>query len=67
MFEGKTAVVTGAGKGLGQAMSAALARAGADIIGVDIGDMTKTAEIIEKDGGSFTPVSVDLSKTDEIL
>ena len=66
MFEGKTAVVTGAGKGLGQAMSAALARAGADIIGVDIGDMTKTAEIIEKDGGSFTPVSADLSKTDEI-
>ena len=66
MFEGKTAVVTGAGKGLGQAMSAALSRAGADIIGVDIGDMTKTAEIIEKDGGSFTPVSADLSKTDEI-
>ena len=48
MFEGKTAVVTGAGKGLGQAMAVALARAGAKLIGVDIGDMTETSRIIEE-------------------
>ena len=66
MFEGKTAVVTGAGKGLGQAMAVALARAGAKLIGVDIGDMTETSRIIEENGGTFTAVNADLSKTGQI-
>ena len=66
MFEGKKAVVTGAGKGLGQAMAVALARAGAKLIGVDIGDMTETSRIIEENGRTFTAVNADLSKTGQI-
>jgi len=66
MFEGKTAVVTGAGKGLGQAMAVALACEGANLIGVDIGDMAETSRTILECGGKFTAVTADLSKTDQI-
>lgn len=47
-------------------MAVALARAGAKLIGVDIGDMTETSRIIEENGGTFTAVNADLSKTGQI-
>ena len=59
---GKTAVVTGAGKGLGQAMAAALAQAGADIVSLDIIDAGQTGEKVREAGRRFTHITADLSQ-----
>jgi len=61
---GKAAVVTGAGKGLGQAMTIALARAGADIVGADIIDAGETEEKVKEAGRKFFYINADLSKPD---
>lgn len=60
-LEGKWAVVTGASKGLGAAMAVALARAGANLVLAARGDLTQTAESVEKAGGTAKALSVDLS------
>jgi len=41
-LDGKTAIVTGASRGLGQAYAEALAEAGADVVLVDIGPSPET-------------------------
>lgn len=66
-LEGKTAIVTGAARGLGQAMATGLAEAGADIVGVDIlTPMEETAQRIEAAGRRFVAVKADLSGTQDI-
>ncbi|MFC5464850.1 2-dehydro-3-deoxy-D-gluconate 5-dehydrogenase KduD [Lederbergia graminis] len=60
-LHGKTALVTGASRGLGQGMIIGLAKAGADIIGVGISDMTETRERVEALGRKFYPIQQDLS------
>jgi len=66
-LEGKTAIVTGAARGLGQAMATGLAEAGADIVGVDIlTPMDETKERIEAAGRRFVAVKADLSGTQDI-
>ncbi len=50
---GKVAIVTGASTGLGQGMSLALARAGADIVGVDYVAMPETESMIAETGRKF--------------
>lgn len=67
-LNGKTALVTGAARGLGRAISLALANAGADIaLGFrDIkagGDLVRD---IEKLGGKALPLQMDMSKLDQI-
>jgi 2-deoxy-D-gluconate 3-dehydrogenase len=62
---GKWAVVTGASKGLGAAMAEALACAGADIILVARGDLTQTAERVERTGRRTKWCSVDLSDREQ--
>ena len=61
--EGKTALVTGARRGLGKAMAIALAEAGADIIGVSA-SMEKEGSEVEKEirarGKSFRGYACDL-------
>ncbi len=59
-LEGKTAIVTGANTGLGQGMCVALARAGADIVGVGRSDMSETEALVRTEGAEFLPVKADL-------
>jgi 2-deoxy-D-gluconate 3-dehydrogenase len=49
-LEGKVALVTGASRGLGAAMAAALAEAGADVILTARGDLAATRAAVEKAG-----------------
>lgn len=57
----KIALVTGANKGLGQAMAVALAQSGADIVALGRQEMTGTEELVKEAGSSFAWVRGDLS------
>ncbi len=59
-LDGRCALVTGAGRGLGQAMAVALAEAGADVAGVYITDIGETRARIESTGRRFTAIRQDL-------
>jgi 2-deoxy-D-gluconate 3-dehydrogenase len=60
-LDGKTAIVTGCGRGLGQGIALALAEAGADIYGVGSAPgADKTAELIAKTGKKFAYLSANL-------
>lgn len=65
-LEGKLAIVTGAGTGLGKGMAIGLAEAGADIVGIGPSAMTETKEEVEKIGRKFLEIQADLSKTDDV-
>ena len=55
------ALVTGAAVGLGETFSVALADKGIGVIGVDIADMSKTAELVVAAGARFVSVAADVS------
>jgi len=60
-LDGKTAVVTGCSRGLGQGMSVGLAQAGANIFGVDyFPDAEETGKLVEKAGAKFSYFSANL-------
>lgn len=62
----KIAIVTGAGRGLGQAMAIGLAEAGADIVLVDLIDMKETADQIKNNGRQYLTIEADLLTTSSI-
>lgn len=58
---GKTALVTGATTGIGQAIAVALAASGARVVGVGRSAMDETKALIGKDGTEFHAIRADLS------
>ncbi|MEN6307734.1 MAG: 2-dehydro-3-deoxy-D-gluconate 5-dehydrogenase KduD [Anaerohalosphaeraceae bacterium] len=61
-LNGKTAIVTGSARGLGQAMALALAEAGADVAAVDVLNMSDTREQVEKLDRRCITITADLTK-----
>ena len=60
-LNGKVAIVTGAGRGLGQGMATALAEAGADILAVDVIESTETQCIVRSLGRKCEILKADLT------
>lgn len=60
-LDGKTAVVTGAARGLGQGMALALAEAGADIVAVDLLPTDDTQKQVQALGRKCVGVAANLS------
>ena len=62
-FANKVVVVTGASRGIGQAIAVAFAREGAKVAGVARSDLTATASQVKIAGGEFVAVKADLGQT----
>ena len=68
-LENKTAIVTGAGRGLGKGIALKLAAEGAKVIVADMSMETAsaTAEEINASGGTAKAFAVNIAKQDEVL
>lgn len=66
-IKGKTAVITGAGSGIGRATAMRLATEGAAVIAADVDEAAarETARAIEAAGGRAAPVQVDVTDAEQ--
>jgi len=62
-LQGRTAIVTGCNKGLGQGMAIALAQAGADIVGINSSSPEQTCSIVASLGRRFLDLRANLAET----
>jgi NAD(P)-dependent dehydrogenase (short-subunit alcohol dehydrogenase family) len=67
-LEGKIALITGAGSGIGQAIALLFAREGADIAvdDIDLTSAEKTAEAVKKTGRRAIAIQADVAKDGEV-
>jgi len=67
-LEGKAAIVTGAGRGIGRAIATTLAEAGADVavISRTQAQIEETAHMVEKLGRRALPVRLDVSNEEQV-
>ncbi len=63
---GRTAIVTGANTGLGQAIAVALAEAGAGIVAVGRSGMAETKALVAASGRPFHEITADLATLEPI-
>jgi len=64
--DGRIAVVTGAARGIGQAICRMLAERGATVVGADVADLSETAALVTDSGAGFLGVTCDMSSTADI-
>ena len=67
-LEGKNAVVTGAGRGLGAAIAVLFAKEGARVLVADV-DLSSAEQVVDQIcamGGEGTPVSADVTSADDV-
>jgi NAD(P)-dependent dehydrogenase (short-subunit alcohol dehydrogenase family) len=67
-LDGKRALVTGAGRGIGRATALALAAAGAELVPVSrtASELDEVATEISSSGGKAQPISLDVTRTDAV-
>lgn len=63
---GKTAIVTGSSRGLGQAICVALAEHGANVVGVSQSSSEETERMVKDAGSKFIWVKADLTTLDAV-
>jgi len=68
LLEGKTAVVTGASRGIGQTICVHLAAAGANIAGIDLAldTLKETEALVREQGVEFLALEANVSKFDQV-
>jgi NAD(P)-dependent dehydrogenase (short-subunit alcohol dehydrogenase family) len=67
-LDGRVALVTGAGRGLGLAAATGLAQAGAEVylMSRTLSELERAAESIRSDGGSGTPIACDVTSGSQV-
>jgi len=65
-LDGKTAVITGAGRGIGAVMAKRMAQEGANVVVTDVLDTKATVEAIMAAGGSAIGMSVDVTSDENL-
>jgi NAD(P)-dependent dehydrogenase (short-subunit alcohol dehydrogenase family) len=65
-LQGKTAIVTGGGRGIGQVIASGLAKAGAEVVIISRSGGRETVDMIEKTGGKSYELRADVTKENEV-